>query len=212
MGKLILFFLTMNFNAIIFDLGGVLIDLDYHRTIRAFQDLGISQFEEVYSQQAQVDLFNAFETGKISPQHFINELLPFLHPGSTPNQVVHAWNEMIGPVRPQKIELLQELQKRYPIFLLSNTNALHVPVVYRELNKVTSKHLDSFFTKVYLSHEVGMRKPDVAIFQFVCDEQGLDPSTTLFIDDSEQHIIGAQKAGLLTYHLRDSEKLYSLFS
>jgi hypothetical protein len=81
----------MNFDALIFDLGGVIINLDYKRTIHAFEQLGMEDFHTIYSQATQTNLFDDFETGKISAQRFINSLLPYLKPGTTPNKVVHAW-------------------------------------------------------------------------------------------------------------------------
>jgi putative hydrolase of the HAD superfamily len=202
----------MKFEAIVFDLGGVLIDLDYNRTINAFKQLGIADFDKMYSQAAQNNLFDDFETGQISAQRFVNSLLPYLRPGTTPNKVVHAWNAMILSVPPAKIELLKDLRKKYPIYLLSNTNELHVPVVRREWAKVTSQPMEDFFDHIYFSHEIHLRKPTSEIFEFVCDQQNLVPEKTLFIDDSIQHIKGAEQIGLQTLHLEDPDKLYQLFS
>lgn len=202
----------MKFEAIVFDLGGVLIDLDYNRTINAFKQLGIADFDKMYSQAAQNNLFDDFETGQISAQRFVNSLLPYLRPGTTPNKVVHAWNAMILSVPTAKIELLKDLRKKYPIYLLSNTNELHVPVVRREWAKVTSQPMEDFFDHIYFSHEIHLRKPTSEIFEFVCDQQNLVPEKTLFIDDSIQHIKGAEQIGLQTFHLEDPDKLYQLFS
>lgn len=202
----------MKYEAIVFDLGGVLIDLDYQLTIDAFKKLGISDFDKMYSQAAQNNLFDDFETGQISAQRFINTLLPYLSQGTTPNKVVQAWNAMILSVPPAKIELLEKLRKDYPIYLLSNTNELHVPVVRREWAKVTDKPMEDFFDHIYFSHEIHLRKPDDAIFEFVCAQQNLLPEKTLFIDDSIQHIKGAENVGLQTYFLENSENLYQFFS
>ena len=101
---LFLCIMKMNsFDAVIFDLGGVIINLDYQKTISAFQQLGMSNFEQVYSQMAQTDLFDLYETGQISTQHFINLLLPHLPVGTSPNKVVAAWNAMILDVPLKKI-------------------------------------------------------------------------------------------------------------
>jgi putative hydrolase of the HAD superfamily len=202
----------MKFNAIIFDLGGVLIDIDYQRTIDAFVQLGMVDFESIYSQAAQQKLFNDYETGQISTQLFINQLLPFLKQGTSPNKVVEAWNAMILNVPVKKIELLEKLKLQYPIFLLSNTNDLHVPEVRKEWAKVTEKPMESFFNTIYFSHELKQRKPNSEIFINVCEREGLNPQTTLFIDDSIQHIEGASSIGLQTYHLKNSADLFQLFS
>jgi glucose-1-phosphatase len=202
----------MAYDAVILDLGGVIINLDYNKTIRAFEALGMSDFKTVYSQAAQTNLFNDFETGKMSAQHFINSLLPHLKPGTSPNKVVHAWNAMILDVPQKKLELLETLKKRLPIFLLSNTNELHMPAVRREFAKVSTLPMEHFFTKMYLSHEVKMRKPNTEIFEFVCKENNLNPTNTLFVDDSIQHIEGAKMIGLNAEYLSNPEDLYQLFS
>ena len=202
----------MKYNAIIFDLGGVLIDIDYQKTIDAFIQLGMVDFESIYSQAAQQKLFSDYETGQVSTQYFINQLLPFLKSGTSPNKVVEAWNAMILSVPPSKIDLLEKLKNRYPLFLLSNTNELHVQVVRKEWAKVSKKPIESFFNTIYFSHEMHQRKPNADIFENVCALEKLDPITTLFIDDSIQHIEGAASIGLQTYHLKNSSDLYQFFS
>lgn len=205
--------MSYNADAIIFDFGGVLIEVDYNATVVAFRELGVGNFDELYSQAAQSNLFDAIETGNISPQRFINEILHLLPPNTSPNVVVAAWNAMIKTVPEFTIELLEKLRSQTKrIFLLSNTNALHIPIALKEWQKVSDKSPYDLFDKVYLSHEIHMRKPNVEIFEYVIKEQGLDPSKTLFIDDSIQHISGAQKAGLMTHHLQSMNELQSLFS
>ncbi len=202
----------MKYSAIIFDLGGVLINLDYQKTIRAFQELGVSNFEEMYNQASQTNLFNDFETGQISAQRFINSLLDFVPVGTTPNKIVQAWNAMILDVPKNRLKLLHQLHEQFPVFLLSNTNELHVPAVRREWAKSTDLQMEDYFNKIYFSHEINLRKPNQEIFEFVCNEQQLDKKTTLFIDDTLQHIEGAQIAGLQTFHLKDYSELFQIFS
>jgi putative hydrolase of the HAD superfamily len=201
-----------NIDAIIFDLGGVLIDIDYTKTRQAFENLGISNFNELYSQANQQDLFDRFEIGQISGQHFINSLLNYFTEPISPNKVVHAWNAMLLDFKLDKLTLLEKLAAKYPLFLLSNTNELHVPIVRQRLSKLTAKPLEVYFSKVYFSHDLGLRKPNSEIFEFVCSENNLNPSTTLFIDDSIQHIEGAKKCGLQTIHLTPDKDLLAYFS
>ncbi len=189
------------FDAIIFDLGGVVLNLDYQLTIDAFKKLGLEDFEAMYTQAKQSDLFDRFETGQISSQHFINKLLPFLPNDVTPNQVVHAWNAMILDFPIERLKFIENLNVNQPIYLLSNTNEIHLDAVKRVLAKVVEKPLSDYFTKVYYSHEVQLRKPHHEIFKLVCDENKLNPSKTLFIDDTLGHIEGAKSYGLNTFHL-----------
>ena len=200
-----------SFDAIIFDLGGVIINLDYQLTIDAFKILGLANFDEMYTQAKQSNVFDDFETGKISSQHFINSLLPYLPNGVSANKVVHAWNAMILDFPKERLDLLDKLKTDYRIFLLSNTNDIHLQAVKRSLSNTTDRKLESYFEKVYLSHEIKLRKPHKEIFELVCNEQNLDPSRTLFIDDTIGHIDGSIKIGLKGLHLKGDNSIEKLF-
>lgn len=201
-----------NIDTIIFDFGGVLINIDYHLTIAAFKELGILDFEERYSQANQSSLFSDLEVGKISTQRFINDLLSFLPSGISPNKVVHAWNAMILDVPKPAVDLLTSLKGKYRLFVLSNTNEIHIPKALKEWNKTSNVDFYDCFEHVYLSHEMGLRKPNEEIFKRVCAEQNIQPENALFIDDSSQHLIGAGKIGLNTFHLTSDIELASVFS
>lgn len=198
--------------AIIFDFGGIFINLNYAATIDAFKRLGIGNFDELYSQAQQSNLFDNYETGKISSQRFINRLLDFLPINTTPNQVVEAWNAMLLDIEPEKVKLLAELRKSYPVYLLSNTNDLHIDIAFRRWKKTIGQSIHESFDKIYLSHEIGLRKPNLDIFELVCRENNLDPSKTLFIDDTEQHINGAKSIGLQTHLHTSNTPLHPIFS
>ncbi len=192
-----------NYEVIIFDLGGVILNLDYTLTTKAFQSLGLKNFDEIYAQANQTSLFDDLEIGKISAQFFINSLLPYLPQGVTANKVVHAWNAMILDFPQERLDLLVELRKTKKVFLLSNTNEIHIQAVNRSLANTTNQKIESFFDKVYLSHEIRLRKPNVEIFEFVCKDQNITPSTALFIDDTIRHVEGAKRIGLNAIHLEN---------
>ncbi len=197
--------------AIIFDLGGVLLNLDYDLTEKAFISLGMENFGESYSQLQQTQLFDRFERGEISSFHFVNKLLDRLPAGSTANQVVHAWDAMILDFPLERLNKLEELASRYRLFLLSNTNDLHIDAVRRSLEKTAGhRDLERYFEKTYFSSAVGMRKPDAKIFEFVCSENNLDPAKTLFIDDSPQHVEGAKKTGIDAVLLEKNKEVFDL--
>lgn len=202
----------LDVEAIIFDLGGVIINLDYSLTVEAFRNLGAKNIDLLYSQENQIAIFDAYETGQISSQHFINKVKNFLPSEVSPNQIVAAWNAMILDFPVEKLALLEELSSQYKLFLLSNTNDLHIQKVDQKLKKVSTKRLSEYFQTIYLSHEIRMRKPNAEIFEFVCQKENLSPERTLFIDDTLQHIHGAQSIGLQTHHLIDSNQLISIFS
>ncbi len=188
--------------AYIFDYGGVIINIDYHATIKAFEQLGLNDFKGLYTQAAQSELFDDIETGKISQMHFINRLLDLLPEGTTANQVGHAWNAMILDIPKKRLDLLDRLKEEHDIFLLSNTNEIHVDQANRSLKKVSNRPIDDYFKKVYLSHLINDRKPHASAFQKIIDENQLEKSEVVFIDDSIQHIESAQKLGLQTIHLQ----------
>jgi putative hydrolase of the HAD superfamily len=191
-----------DYGTIILDLGGVLIDVDYPASARAFAQLGFSGFGELYSKSKQDGLFDRFETGTISPAQFRDRIRQLSRLHLTDAQIDACWNAMLGPVPQGRITLVKRLKERYEVLLLSNTNAIHVPafeaIVARE-NGITD--FKGLFDGAYFSCELGMRKPDAAIFDHVLSLHGADPKRTLFIDDSIQHVEGARKAGLHAEHL-----------
>jgi len=185
-----------NYEVIIFDLGGVVIDLTYEDTIDALEQLGAQDFKELYSQALQSDLFDRYETGAISSLHFINKLKEYLPASISPNKVVSAWNAMIKSFQPEKLDFLLKLKLSHKTALLSNTNDLHETFVRRKLSEQTNLPLEAYFHNTYLSHQIKQRKPHPETFLWVCEEMGVKAKDVLFIDDSAQHIEGAKKAGL----------------
>jgi len=196
---------------IIFDLGGVILNIDYHLTSKAFKDLGNVNFDELYSQAQQNNIFNKFETGKLSGDDFVKYLQEFI-PLKTKNEIEKAWNSMLLDLPLSRIDLLKSLGNDYRIFLLSNTNEIHINYFTNYVNEKFGKNLfQSLFENHYYSNEIGLRKPNMDAFNYVITQNKLKASETLFIDDSEQHIKGANKVGLNTYFLKNGEDISSLF-
>ncbi len=190
------------YDTILLDLGGVLIDVDYQATARAFRDLGHPDFEQLYSKAQQDRLFDGFEIGALSPAQFRDRIRTVLGKGLTDAMIDANWNAMLGLVAPERIALIERLKERYQVLLLSNTNAIHVPAfeaIIAQENGI--RDFKSLFHGAYYSCEIGRRKPDAASFLHVLDAHGAEPSRTLFIDDSIQHVIGARNAGLHAEHL-----------
>lgn len=197
---------------IIFDLGGVIINIDYNLTINAFKKLGVQNFEHLYSQAQQAKLFDKFETGKISPQEFRKEIKKLLPPKISNYEINKAWCAMLLNFPPERLLLLENLKKKHRLFLLSNTNKIHISEVTKILKSENHwKIWNKIFEKKYYSHKIGMRKPDKKVFEYVLNENNLKAEETLFIDDSEQNITGAKKAGIKTYFLKKGEDILSFF-
>jgi glucose-1-phosphatase len=203
---------TKHFETIIFDLGGVFINLDFNRAIQNFSKLFEQDFSRFFSHAGQVDTFNSFEKGKISKSEFRNKLrTDFNKPNILDIDIDFAWNSLLVDWPAERMKLLINARKNYQIFLLSNNNAIHIEGCNSLAEKMGGKKLHYYFEKAYLSHEIGMRKPDLEIFEKVIQEQNLKIDKTLFIDDSVQHIEGAKKIGLHAYHLTNSETITDLF-
>ena len=119
---------------------------------------------------------------------------------------------MLGSFPLEKIKLLERLSKTTPLYMLSNTNELHWIEVKRAWQKVTTQPMQHFFSAIYLSHEIGKRKPHPETFVWVCQQMGFEPADVLFLDDSPQHIEGATQAGLQVHYYQDAAAFYALFS
>ena len=203
---------TNNYKNIIFDLGGVIINIDYTLLVKAFKKLGVENFDELYSQAHQNKLFDLFEKGKISAADFRNEIRKYCNKNLSDVQIDSAWNAMLLDLPEERLKLLQALKKTHRTFLLSNTNEIHMLAINKYLQKMYGiSDLSGYFEKMYLSFEVGMRKPDEEIFEFVLSENKLDPAETLFIEDSIQHIEAAKKLGIQIYWLQKNEAVTDLF-
>ncbi len=184
---------------IIFDLGGVVMDLDIEASRRAFVELGFDGSAFHLQRDDGKNLFVLYETGKMDTSTFLarlGELLP-ADPGAA--VLTDAWNRMIVGFREPKVRLLQTLRGRYRTFLLSNTNPLHVARCDALLREGYGlQGLSDLFDRTYYSFTTGLRKPMPEIFERVLRENALVPQETLFLDDSEEHVAAAQRLGIVT--------------
>lgn len=193
-----------NIQAIIFDLGGVLLNLDYQLTEKAFAALEIPGFEQHFSQLKQTSLFDDLETGRISASDFFDALRQETGASISNDQITEAWNAMLLDFPRRRLQILQQLQLRYQLFLLSNTNEIHETAFNLIFEALMGRgdRLAAYFDKVYFSHRLGMRKPNEDIFLHILSENKLLPDETLFIDDSPQHIETAKRLGIQTILLQ----------
>jgi glucose-1-phosphatase len=196
---------------IIFDLGAVLIDIDYKKTEKAFKQLGYYNFEEMYSQFTANEIFEKLETGKISNEDFYSTMISLNRNEVSPQQVKDAWNAILLGWRKNSVAFLKTVSKKYHIFLLSNTNAIHQEYFFKSLKQeIGLSNFNSFFTKAYYSHEINLRKPNADIFEFIAKDANILPDETLFIDDSHNNIKTARGLGFKTHLLLPTERIEHL--
>ena len=197
---------------LIFDLGGVIIDLDVEKTKEAFALMSGKSVSEVQDILANSTAFIQYEKGLIKDQEFRNSVRYLLLTDATDSEIDMAWNAMLGSIPGKRIELLKELRKDYKLFLLSNTNNIHL-VCFNEIVKSVrgSSSLNPYFDRAYFSHIVNMRKPDAEIYNLVLNDNQLVADETLFLDDNESNLIGASQLGIQTFHVRHPDMIFSLF-
>ena len=197
--------------AIIFDLGGVILNIDYNLTRIAFEKAGIKNFHEMYSQSNADDLFSKLETGKISENDFYTELNKRTGLYLPTTEIESAWNAMLLTFRETSLDFLDTLKPKYKVFLLSNTNHIHLNAFNKiYLEKQREKPFEEFFDKAYYSCKIGLRKPNADIYEFVLGENKLDADTTLFVDDSAQNIEAAKALGMQTILLNAGKYIENL--
>lgn len=197
---------------IIFDLGEVITDVDFSKTFKAFDHLAGKSTYELYNYHKQSSLFDDIETGKITPQKFRNHLKEIFNINVSDKEIDNAWNAMLGDTPIEKLEFVSNLRPKFKTFILSNTNKIHIDWIYDYLQKkYNQKNLGKFFDGVYLSHEIGFRKPNAASYKFILEKHQLKASETLFIDDKKENIEGADLLGIQTIHLTDKSEFYKIF-
>ncbi len=192
---------------IIFDLGGVLLNLDMAKTRQEFFDLGLTQIDELFRIGHAASFFKQYEIGAISDQEFVDEIKKELKESVPDQQIIHAWNAMLLDFSSKRVEWLKKQRQQYRIFLFSNTNALHLIEFRKSFKEAHGFEIDELFEKAYYSHEVQIRKPDAGAYQLVVDENGLEAAHTLFIDDALINVEAAIATGLQGYHLKQGEEL-----
>jgi glucose-1-phosphatase len=196
---------------IIFDLGAVLINIDYKKTERAFIALGFENFEAMYSQFTADAIFEKLETGEISNEDFYDKLISLCDNKITIAQIKNAWNEIILDWRVESLNFLETLSPKYKLFLLSNTNAIHHEYFINSLKIETNRiEINSLFAKAYYSYEIHFRKPNKDIFEFVAKDARINIDETLFIDDSSNNIDAAKLLGFKTQLLLEGERIENL--
>lgn len=193
--------------AIIFDLGGVLLNIDFRLSEKAFAELGLTNFADFFNQFHSNDLFRKLETG-MDDDLFYDDLRTATGLSLSNEQIRDAWNALLQDYRPESVAVLPQLREKYKLYLLSNTNEIHLKEFQRRYELWKPGELfDDLFDAAYYSHRIGHRKPNASAFEFVLEKHQLNATETLFIDDSINNIEAAQQLGLQTIHLQPGMKV-----
>ncbi|MBC7440230.1 MAG: HAD family phosphatase [Flavobacterium sp.] len=183
-------------NTIIFDFGDIFINLNKEKSFEAFRKLGLNCLNE------KLLLLNCeFEKGKISEAAFLGGFTEFI-PNASLGEIKEAWNSIIGEFPLYRLEFLQLLKSKYRLFLLTNTDMIHIENFEEKVGISFFSAFYQCFEKVYYSYEMGMRKPDEGIFKYIIKKHDLNPAKTLFIDDKIENTDAAISVGLNVWNLQ----------
>ena len=190
--------------ALVFDLGGVIIDLHIDATLHSFQQLGkhrhsIDFWKKIMDSD---ECFLRYEKGLVEDAVFRENIRNIIEKSATDAEIDTAWNAMLGKIPPYRIETVQKSRKYFKTFVLSNTNSIHEQAFNRIVfNTFQKNDLRSFFDTVYLSHHTGFRKPEKEIYKLILNEHNLSPESVLFFDDKLENLNAAQVLGIQTFHV-----------
>ena len=197
---------------IIFDLGGVILDIDENIVYKELEKMGINVSELAQSKEF-MDIFSKFDIGVYTAPTFRKKLKALLGQEKMTDQRFDAiWNSMLLDIPRERIEAIEKVKKHYKIFLMSNSNVIHYDLYVRDLQlRFGYNEFDELFNKSYFSFAEHLEKPDPRFFELILDHEGLIPEETLFIDDTAENIKVAKSLGIHTYHISRDELVRNLF-
>lgn len=192
---------------LIFDFGGVIINLDLPKCIENLKEAGFENVEQFLSNFGQKDFFLQYENGQIDTVEFRNQIRKNTTHSLSDEEIDSAWCSFLCDIPAGKVQLLKELRKKYRLLLLSNTNPLHIEASAAKALAPYDTTLNELFDKLYLSCEMGLTKPSEAIFKAVLDDAGVIAEECLFLDDGPKNIDTAGRMGFQTYFVTPGENL-----
>ena len=200
-----------NIKNIVFDLGGVLIDLDFKSAINGLQKAGFTNVKEQLQAFDLEGIFQKFELGEISADEFRASIRENSNVSLTDEEVDSLWNLMLLEIPREKLELILDLRSKYMVYLLSNTNSIHWDYVCKNAFNYHGFRMDDYFEETFLSYEMHLAKPDKAIFEKMLNDANLLPEETLFIDDLEANCKAAEEVGIHAHHYHIGDDLSKIF-
>lgn len=201
----------MNIKTIIFDLGGVIIDLNFKRTPEAFSKLTGWKFDDIYQMYFEPGLLQDYEKGLITDQELRAGINNLFSTNLTDSQIDEAWCAMLGPIPKARLDFMNRLRQQYQVLVLSNTNSIHVEAFNQTINKVSGEaSLEAFADEIYFSHELNMRKPDRDIYEEVLERSNNKAEDCLFLDDTKHNLDTAEQIGIHTMHITHPDQIFNL--
>lgn len=195
---------------ILFDLGGVILDINVQATQQRFYEMGLPAIFMHYPENMTTDLFFRYETGKLDTEDFRNEVRRLSGLDVADTKIDEAWTAMLVGIPSERTTLLQKLSQRYDLYMLSNTCALHVPVFEKMFRDASGISMHDLFKKIYYSFEIGYHKPDRDAFEHVIKNSGIYPRETIFLDDNIHNIKASQELGFRAIHIHERISLTDL--
>ena len=191
----------------IFDLGNVIVDIDFNRVLGTWSDLARVPLARLKQSFTMGEVFHQHERGEISDEEFAKAMCHDMELPLSYEQFAHGWQAVFVSQRPEVIDIMKTLREQgHRVVVLSNTNALHTtfwPDEYPEIYAAADH--------VYLSQEMGMRKPEARIYQRVLESEGFSAADAVFFDDNADNIEGANQLGITSILVTGRETLPDYF-
>jgi len=192
----------------IFDLGNVIVDIDFNRVLGAWSDFSRVPLATLKQDFAMGETFHQHERGEISDEEFAERFCQEMGLSLSYEQFSHGWQAVFVAIRPEVIDIMHKLREQgHRVVVLSNTNRLHTtfwPEQYPEIRAAADR--------IYLSQEMGMRKPEARIYQQVLAEEGFSADDTVFFDDNAENIAGAERVGITSILVANKATIPDYFS
>ncbi len=197
---------------LLFDLGGVISDIERARCVAAYTELGMTVADELLGEYVQAGPFLQVEDGSMTVPQFRAALRPYLRPDVTDRQIDDAFCAFIIGIPRHRLRALEQLHKHYRIYMLSNTNPIMWNSVHRDNFTIDGHDRDYYFDGCVTSFEAGCVKPDPRIFRLVTERFGIKPEETLFFDDGQSNIDAAARLGFQTHLVTPGTEFIDYFN
>jgi epoxide hydrolase-like predicted phosphatase len=197
---------------LIFDLGNVIIDIDYRQSLNLIKSLLPNSFDLKVDSFYSTDFHKAYEKGEIDSPTFRNEVRNYFQQNWDDQKVDEIWNSLLGEIPKERLDLVSTLKQSYQVGVLSNTNEIHIDAVYKMLERdFGMNRFEQLFDRVFYSHEMGLAKPSQEIYYKMLEELGTSANRVVFFDDLEANVRGAASVGIQAVHVTGPNVIFDFF-